>query len=207
MTAPANGPSGNRLQLLWADLRQLRPALRLITLCAMLLPSATFGWLRPILYCAIGIKIGRRCRIFGKLDITGQGRVLSNIRIGEQCMLTTPLFLNASAPITIGDRVGIGHHVVIITDSHDMQDPDNRCGPGHALPVTIENGVWIGARVTILPGVTLRRGSVVAAGSVVASDVPEDALVGGSPARTIRRLPGAKREPSDDTSQARLERL
>jgi len=200
MTAQANGSIGNRLRLFWEDLRQLRPTLRLVNLFAILLPSATFGWLRPILYRAIGVKIGSRGRIFGKLDITGQGRVVSNIRIGERCMLTTPLYLNASAPITIGDRVGIGHHVVIITDSHDMTNPDNRCGPGHALPVTVEDGVWIGARVTILPGVTLRRGSVVAAGSVVASDVPEDTLVGGSPARAIRLLPGAKREPSDGTA-------
>ena len=194
MTAQANGSTGSRMRLFWEDLRQLRPALRLVSLFAILLPSATFGWLRPILYRVTGVKIGSRCRIFGKLDITGQGPVVSNIRIGELCMLTTPLYLNASAPITIGDRVGIGHHVVIITDGHDMQDPHNRCGPGHALPVTVEDGVWIGARVTILPGVTLRRGSVVAAGSVVARDVPEDTLVGGSPARAIRRLPGAKHE-------------
>src|SRR6185436_10354329 len=107
MTAQANGSTGSRMRLFWEDLRQLRPALRLVSLFAILLPSATFGWLRPILYRVIGVKIGSRCRIFGKLDITGQGPVVSNIRIGELCMLTTPLYLNASAPITIGDRVGI----------------------------------------------------------------------------------------------------
>ena len=152
------------------------------------IPASTFGWLRPILYRGAGLKIGSRTRIFGKIQVTGKGSVLANIRIGEQCVITTPLYLNASAPITIGDRVGIGHHVVIITDSHDMGDPSNRCGRGHARPVTVEDGVWIGARATILPGVTIDKGSVVTAGSVVSMDVLHDTLVGGNPARAIRRL-------------------
>ena len=63
--------------------------------------------------------------------------------------------LNASGKITIGERVTIGHHVVIITDNHRMSDPMRRGGERISAPVTIEDGVWVGACVTILPGVTL----------------------------------------------------
>ena len=93
-------------------------------------------------------------------------------------MLTTPLFLNASAPITIGDDVSIGHHVVVFADSHEYDDPSHRCGPRVARPVTIERGAWIAACVTILSGVTIGEGSVVGAGSVVTRDVPSALVIG-----------------------------
>jgi maltose O-acetyltransferase len=102
--------------------------------------------------------------------------------------VTTPLYLNASGRIDIGDRVTIGHHVMVITDSHRMSDPSRRGGERLSAPVTIEDGVWVGARVTILPGVTLGRGCVVAAGAVVADDVAPHTLVGGVPARKISDL-------------------
>jgi acetyltransferase-like isoleucine patch superfamily enzyme len=104
-------------------------------------------------------------------------------------VLNTPLHLNASAPITIGNRVGIGHHVVIITDSHRLGDASQRLGERLGRPVSIEDGVWIAARVTVLPGVTIGRGSVVAAGAVVTRDVPPNCLVAGVPARVLRELP------------------
>jgi acetyltransferase-like isoleucine patch superfamily enzyme len=55
-------------------------------------------------------------------------------------------------------------------------------------PIRIEDGVWIGSRVTVLPGVTIGAGAVIAAGAVVNRDVPPDTLVGGVPARVLRHL-------------------
>jgi acetyltransferase-like isoleucine patch superfamily enzyme len=109
------------------------------------------------LYRAAGVRIGARTHIYGKVQIEGVGRVAGKVRIGAGCMFTTPLFLNASAEVTIGDRVSIGHHVVIITDDHEFGDPTQRCGARVASPVVVEDGVWIAARVTVLPGVTLGR--------------------------------------------------
>lgn len=189
----AGGTPLNKLRLFWQDLAQVRPRLLFANFLSTLTPASALGWLRPLFYRSIGLRIGPRTRIFGRIHFTGQGSVVANVRIGESCIITTPLYLNASAPITIGDRVGVGHHVIIITDTHDMEDPLNRCGPGHARPVTVEDGAWICARATILPGVTLGRGSVVAAGAVVTRDVPPDTLVGGNPARAIKRLPTAPR--------------
>jgi maltose O-acetyltransferase len=153
-----------------------------------LIPRLAFGWLRAILYRAVGVRIGRSSYVFGKIEIEGVGDALGNVRIGESCLLTTPLYLNASGVIEIGDRVTIGHHVMIITDNHDMTDPERRGGERRSAPVKIEDGAWIGARATILPGVTLGRGCVVAAGALVAHDVPAHTLVGGVPARRISDL-------------------
>jgi acetyltransferase-like isoleucine patch superfamily enzyme len=136
-----------------------------------------------------GVRIGPRTRIYGKLVLEGQGDLAANLRIGDQCMFTTPLYLNLSAPINVGNRVVIGHHVVIITDDHRLADPTQRCGARVSIPVTIEDGVWIAARVTVLPGVTIGRSSVVAAGAVVTKDVPPNTLVGGVPARVLKELP------------------
>jgi len=177
------------LRVLSVDRDVLRPRLLLVSLLLGLMPGSTLSWLRPLLYRLAGVRIGSRTRIFGKIAVTGQGHVTANVRVGEGCIITTPLYLNASAPITIGNSVTIGHHVVIITDSHRMSDPLRRAGERFARPVTIEDGVWIAARATILPGVTLGRGSVVAAGAVVAKDVPPNTLVGGVPARVLKTLP------------------
>jgi acetyltransferase-like isoleucine patch superfamily enzyme len=190
-TETRRGPlaaAGRIAQLLVTDLYALHPRFRLVALVIRLLPSMMFGWLRPSLYRLGGVHIGPRCPVFGPLDISGEGRIAANVRIGSGCRLTTPLFLNASAPITIGDDVTIGHHVVLITDLHKYDDPSNRGGPCIARPVTIERGAWIAACVTILPGVTIGEGSVVGAGSVVKRDVPRHTLVVGVPARVVKTL-------------------
>ena len=153
-----------------------------------LIPRLAFGWLRALLYRLVGVRIGRSTYIFGKVEIEGVGDILELVRIGESTLLTTPLYLNASGGITIGDRVTIGHHVMIITDTHRMDDPFRRGGERISAPVVIEDGVWVGARVTILPGVTVGAGSVVAAGALVTHDVPPHTLVGGVPARAIKPL-------------------
>jgi acetyltransferase-like isoleucine patch superfamily enzyme len=170
------------------DIQGVRPRARAIQLAVAAIPRMTFGWLRPALYRLAGVRIGPHTRIFGVMEIEGPGAIYENVTIGDHCSLTTPLFLNASAAIRIGNRVVIGHHVVIVTDSHRMDDPAQRGGERFARPVAVEDGVWIGARATILAGVTLGQGCVVAAGSVVTRDVPPHTLVGGVPARVLKQL-------------------
>jgi acetyltransferase-like isoleucine patch superfamily enzyme len=74
-----------------------------------------------------------------------------------------------------------------VADSDD-HDPDEHHSRGRCEPVVTEEGIWLGARVTILKGVTLGAGSTVAAGSVVTRNVPPRVLVAGVPARVIRPL-------------------
>lgn len=86
--------------------------------------------------------------------------------------------------ITIEDNVQIGPHVTIVTDNHDFQNRYVlRCGS-----VRICRNAWIGANVTIMPGVTIGENAVIAGGAVVTKDVPTNTIVGGNPAKVIRTL-------------------
>ncbi|KAM0145185.1 hypothetical protein ACHAP3_000307 [Botrytis cinerea] len=95
-----------------------------------------------------------------------------------------------SAPVQIGDRVLIGPGVCICTDAHEL-DPVSRKQSqigSYAKPIVIGDDCWIGGRVVIVAGVTIGNGSTVAAGAVVVKDVEANCLVGGVPAKIIRRL-------------------
>ena len=96
--------------------------------------------------------------------------------------------MDAAAPITLGDGVSIGHHSIFVTTDHAVVIAEFRAGNIKVAPITVEDGAWIAASVTLLPGVTVGTGAVVAAGAVVTKDVPPHTLVGGIPARPIRRL-------------------
>ena len=87
--------------------------------------------------------------------------------------------------IYIGDDVFIGHNVVLATLDHEI-DPDKR-GIVPA-PIRIGNKVWIGSGAIITKGVTIGEGSIVAAGAVVTKDVPGRVIVGGVPAKVIKRI-------------------
>jgi maltose O-acetyltransferase len=95
--------------------------------------------------------------------------------------------------ITIGADVMMGPDVVILTTNHIFENTDipmDQQGIANELPVTIEDDVWIGTRVIILPGRHIGRGSIIGAGSVVTKDIPPFAIVGGNPAKVIRyRIP------------------
>ena len=82
--------------------------------------------------------------------------------------------------------------VCICTDTHEVDSADRqRCDSGSfAKAITIGDDCWIGAGVYILPGITIGRGSTIAAGAVVAKDVEDNCLVGGVPAKLIRKLKG-----------------
>ena len=80
----------------------------------------------------------------------------------------------------------IGHCVVLATLNHDFS-PSKR-GTLHPAPIVIGKNVWIGANATIVPGVTIGNGSIIAAGAVVTKDVPENVVVGGVPAKIIKTV-------------------
>ncbi len=107
----------------------------------------------------------------------------SGISIGDDCVIGNNNFLDGRSGIVIGNRVVTSAEVMILTLQHDIDSPDFRAEGG---PVIIEDYVFLGARVLILPNVRIGYGAVVGAGSVVTSDVPPYAVVGGVPARFIR---------------------
>jgi len=97
-------------------------------------------------------------------------------------------FTHPDAPITIGARCDIAPEVSFITGTHESGSALRRAGADAARPIRVGDGCWLGARVTVLAGVSIGDGAIVAAGAVVAGDVEPNTLVGGVPARLIRRL-------------------
>ncbi|KAM0191705.1 hypothetical protein ACHAPI_008757 [Fusarium lateritium] len=113
-----------------------------------------------------------------------------NIFIGDRVYINREVSIYDNALVTIGDGVLIGPGVCICPATHpaDMYSRREVYGTSFALPIRLEAECWIGARATILPGVTVGRGAMVAAGAVVGKDVAPETLVGGVPARFIRSL-------------------
>ncbi|KAJ9422651.1 trimeric LpxA-like protein [Fusarium oxysporum] len=137
--------------------------------------------------------------MFGKLgqDVTIEPPFFllwgCNIFIGNGVYMNREVSIHDNALVTIGDGVLIGPGVCICPGTHaaDMHSRREAQGTSFALPIRIEADCWIGARATILPGVTIGRGATVAAGAVVIKDVEAETLVGGVPARFIRSLKSA----------------
>ena len=104
-----------------------------------------------------------------------------NVRFGRFSQI------NCEGNISIGDNVMMGPFVVIVTTKHIFKDSNIliRNQGLDTQPIVIENDIWIGAHSTILPGVTIGEGSIIAAGSVVTKDVPSKTVVAGIPARPI----------------------
>ena len=95
------------------------------------------------------------------------------------------IFLDVNK-IIIGDNVMVGPRVSFYTAGHPIDAEIRIEELEFGLPITIEDNVWIGGSATILPGVTVGRNSIIAAGAVVTKDVPSNSIVGGNPARLIR---------------------
>jgi acetyltransferase-like isoleucine patch superfamily enzyme len=106
----------------------------------------------------------------------------SGSRIGARTWINRDTCLDLRGGLEIGVDVSISPYVTILTAQHDMNDPRFKYV---SKRVVIEDHVWIGARATIMPGVTVGRGAVVAAGAVVTRDVEPLTVVGGVPARPI----------------------
>lgn len=112
------------------------------------------------------------------------------ISIGHDCGLTGATLV-AAERIEIGDRVLIGANAVIVdTDFHplDQQERRDDINNGKHSAVIIESDVFIGMNSLILKGVSVGRGSVIGAGSVVTTDVPPNVIVAGNPARIVRHI-------------------
>ena len=119
-----------------------------------------------------------------RFDIAGP---LAKFRIDATSHIKSDTFIECSGGVSIGRYFHTGRGLTIFSTNHNYKHPESIPYDSTSIerPVKIEDFVWVGANVTILPGVTVGEGAVIGGGSVVTKDVPRYAVVGGNPARPI----------------------
>ena len=144
-------------------------------------------WLNRVPFHAVRNAYYRRvCRVAlapgSSIHMGAWLTTMGGITIGAGTTIDQGVRLDGRGGLTIGASVSIGPEVALLTAEHDPQSPDFA---GRTAPVVIEDHAWLGMRAMVLPGVTVGKGAVVAAGAVVTRDVPAYAIVGGVPAKVI----------------------
>jgi maltose O-acetyltransferase len=145
--------------------------------------------LRNFYYSRVLKSMGTGCQICDGVLVFGP----EHISMANQVTLNEGVILQSceEANISLGSHVVLSFGATILTGGIDLKNRSPKT-KHTASAVVIEDFVWIGARAVILPGVTVGRGAVVAAGSVVNRDVPAGVIVAGVPAREVRQLSGGE---------------
>jgi acetyltransferase-like isoleucine patch superfamily enzyme len=176
-------------------------------LSARIRPSARFAWgadVTNILGDRQAIRVGQHTVVAGQLLTFGHG---GDIEIGDWCFVGPGSRIWSAASIRVGHRVLISHNVNIHdNDAHPLDAAERHAqyveivGKGHprqagnigAAAVVIGDDAWLGFNSTVLKGVTIGTGAIVAAGSVVTGDVPPWTVVAGNPATVVRSLKASR---------------
>lgn len=109
-----------------------------------------------------------------------------HVKFGDNVFVNADAYFMDGNTITIGDNTFIGPDCGFYANIHPENVERRNEGLEKALPITIEENCWLGANVTVLPGVTIGAGSVIGAGSIVAKDIPKNSVAVGNPCRVVR---------------------
>jgi acetyltransferase-like isoleucine patch superfamily enzyme len=152
--------------------------------CA-LVPQLRAPWLR-----LLGARIGRGSLLHDVRFFNLYRRGLGGLSLGERCFVGDECLFDLADEIRFEDQVTLAERVVVLTHTNVgyRDHPLQAQFPAMTAPVTIGRGSFVGANVTILPGVRIGAGSFIAAGSVVTRDVPAATLAAGVPAKALRTL-------------------
>jgi len=161
---------------------------QLAQLLMVLFPINVGNRFRAVALKLAGFRIGHGVLIRGMPTIIGPNNWGTHLSIGRYSTLSVHIFIDLADTIAIGENVSIGPETLLITGAHEIADSPRRSGRLTPKPIRLCDGSWLGARCTILPGVTIGEGAVVAAGSVVVKDVPPHTLVAGIPAIIKKQL-------------------
>ena len=141
--------------------------------------SILFKWLKPIVH---EIQLGTHT-LYGSED---------RLRIAPTAQVANTLFNTYSGKIEICDHAFTGHNVSILTGSHDYLEFGEKrmeVSPKEGNNILVKEGVWLCSNVIVIGPATIGQDSVIAAGSVVISDIPSGVIAGGVPARVLRKIP------------------
>ena len=138
--------------------------------------------LRALMSRLVGYRVDDGFRLFPPV-YTDFGK---NIKIGKDVFVNSGCCFQDQGGVTLGDGCLVGHNVVFATLDHDKRP--GRRGDMTAAPIVVGKDVWIGAHATILKGVTIGDGAIVAAGAVVTRDVPPNTIAAGVPARVVKTI-------------------
>lgn len=138
--------------------------------------------IKRFLLRAAGYDIGENTKIVGPVFCTGTLKIGSNTWVGWN------LTVHGNGYVEIGSNCDLAPDVMFLTGGHTIGEVDRRAGRGETYSISVGDGSWIGARVTIGSDVCIGKGSVVASCACVMSDVKENMMVGGVPAKLIREL-------------------
>jgi acetyltransferase-like isoleucine patch superfamily enzyme len=165
--------------------------------------------LRARWYLRKATSIGPRVRLWGRASVHNYGKLIvgnrtrlvstivpqeffvgkgATLDIGESSFINYGCSIAANKHIKIGPRCHIGTYVIIMDNDFHRIEPERRTELPPSAPIIIEENVWLGARVTVLRGVTIGAGSVIGVGSVVTKDIPPRSVAVGLPARVIRQI-------------------
>jgi acetyltransferase-like isoleucine patch superfamily enzyme len=148
------------------------------------LPGLPGFALRSAVYSLLFKRLGGFCWIQPRVTFVQMNR----LKIGKHFGCNSGTYINALGGVSIGDYVLVGSNVTISSGMHDIEGrtPPVFARPSVGKAITIEDDVWLGAGVVIMPGITLRTGTVVGANAVVTSDTEAYGVYAGVPAKKIR---------------------
>lgn len=129
-----------------------------------------------------GFDIGKGTKVVGPLYCS------ADLRTGVNCWVGKNLIINGNGKVIIGDNCDIAPEVAFQTGGHEIGTMERRAGKGIKYDIFVGNGCWIGARSTLLGGVNIKEGCVIAACSCVNKNIEKNTLVAGVPAKLVRKL-------------------
>lgn len=164
-------------------IQKLLRKLSLLIINSLLSTTRFFKFKRFLLNLA-GITIGKDTKVVGPVFIGTEAK----LSIGNSCWIGSGITVYGNGRITIGDNCDLAPDVAFVTGSHEIGGRDRRAGQGTSFDIKIENGCWIGARVTISGNIIINASSIVGTSALVNKDVLENTIVAGVPAKIIRNI-------------------
>lgn len=149
-------------------------------LCARWMPRSLGGGWKRLLLCAFGAKMGKNSNVYSSAKIYYP----ANLVMGDNTCLANDVDCYNVAPIILEDNVTVSQGAYLCTASHDIGDPMHQL---ITAPIVLKDQAWIGARAFIGMGITIGQGAVVGATASVYKDVEPWTVVGGNPAKFIKK--------------------